>query len=201
MLLGQCGESLLRRDKEAEARAMFDALVNVYPKCEVLDFAYNGLADLAYRAKDYKKALTLYSKALDEVSAAYRVKEATLGKARALAALNQINDAAKIFEQVVGTKEWRGETTAEATFALGDIEMNRADYAKAIGYYQKVFVAYQKFPKWTAKAYIQSARAFEKLGKNQDAIKTYREMIGNEKIANTDEVGEAKKRLAELGQS
>ena len=201
LLLGECGEALLAQKKDASAKAMFDALINLYPKSEVLDFGYVGLGDLAYRAKDYPKALGLYTKALDEVAAAYRIKEATLGKARALAATGKVADAIKLFEQIVSTKEWRGEATAESICALGDIEYGRADYAKAIAYYQRVYVGYQKYPKWVAKAYIESAQAFEKLGKNQEAVNTYREMLRNEKIAEMSEVDEAKKRLAELGQS
>ena len=38
---------------------MFDTLINLYPKSEVLDFGYVGLGELAYRAKDYPKALGL----------------------------------------------------------------------------------------------------------------------------------------------
>ncbi len=201
LLLGQCGEALLAQHKDTPAKAMFEALLNLYPKCEVLDFAYVGLGELAYRAKDYQKALSLNSKALDETGGAYRIKEATIGKAKALAALGKSDEAVKLFEQVISTKEWRGESTAEAICALGDIEMSRADYAKAIAYYQRVYLAYQKFPHWMAKAYLESARAFEKLGKTQEAMNTYREMVRNEKIADSSEVDEAKKRLIESGQS
>ena len=179
---------------------MFEYLITKYPKSDVLDFGYVGLGELAFKAGDYPKALELFSKAVDDIPSSYRIKEATIGKAKTLAALNRLDEAAKLYEQIASVKEWRGEATAQALVALGDIEEKRGDEAKAIAYYQRVYVAWQRYPKWVAKAYIESAHAFEKLGKSQEALNTYKEMVRNEKISGSTEVEEAKKRLTELGQ-
>lgn len=199
LLLGEAGESLLAHDRVLPAREMFEQMITRFPKSNVLDFGYVGLGDLAYKAGDFPKALSLYSKAVDDIPSSYRLKQATVGKAKSLLALDRNEEAAKIFEQVASVKEWRGESTAESLVSLGDIEAKRADFAKAIAYYQRVYVAWQKYPRWVARAYIASAHAFEKLGKSQEAMNTYKEMVGNEKIANTGEVEEARQRLAELG--
>jgi TolA-binding protein len=201
LLLGLTGESLLGQDRPIPARAMFEQLIAKHQKSDVLDFGYVGLGELAYREGDYPKALGLFTKAVDEIASAYRIKEATIGKAKTMLALNRLDEAAKLFEEVASVKAWRGEATAQALYMLGDIEAKRGDQNKAIAYYQRVYVAYQKYPRWMAKAYIESARAFEKLGKTQEAINTYREMVHNEKIADLGEVEEARKRLTELGQS
>lgn len=200
LLLGEAGEALLARDRVIPAREMFEQLIARYPKSDVLDFGYVGLGDLSFKAGDFTKALSLYNKAVEDIPSSYRLKEATVGKAKALLALNQPEEAAKIFEQIASTKEWRGESTAESLVSLGDIEVKRADFPKAIAYYQRVYVAWQKYPKWVARAYIESAHAFEKLGKSQEAVNTYREMLRNEKIADTREVLEARQRLSDLGQ-
>lgn len=199
LLLGEAGESLMAHDRILPAREMFEQLVTRFPKSNVLDFGYVGLGDLAYKAGDFPKALSLYSKAVDDIPSSYRLKQATVGKAKALLALNRTDEAAKMFEQIASVKEWRGETTAESLVSLGDIEAKRSDFPKAIGYYQRVYVAWQKYPRWVARAYIESAHAFEKLGKNEEALNTYKEMVANEKIADTGEVQEARQRLAELG--
>lgn len=199
LLLGEAGESLLAHDRILPAREMFEQLVTRFPTSNVLDFGYVGLGDLAFKAGDFPKALSLYSKAVDDIPSSYRLKQATVGKAKALLALNRTDEAAKLFEQIAAVKEWRGETTAESLVSLGDIEAKRADFPKAIAYYQRVYVAWQKYPRWVARAYLESAHAFEKLGKNEEALNTYKEMIGNQKIAETGEVQEARQRLAELG--
>ncbi|HEY1581897.1 MAG TPA: tetratricopeptide repeat protein, partial [Chthoniobacterales bacterium] len=76
----------------------------------------------------------------------------------------------------------------------------RGQWAEANAYFQRVYVGYQKFLSWVAKAYIASGESFEKLGKTQEAANTYRELLRNEKLANLGEATEARKRLQALGQ-
>lgn len=93
-----------------------------------------------------------------------------------------------------------GETTAFSVYSLGEIEAKRGRWAEANAYFQRVYVGYQKFLPWVAKAYIRNGESFEKLGKPQEAANTYREMLRDEKLANFAEVQEARKRLEALGQ-
>jgi hypothetical protein len=50
-----------------------------------------------------------------------------------------------------------------------------------------------------AKAYLKSGECFEKLGKTQEALNTYREMLQNGKLSSFKEFELAKKRLSDLG--
>ncbi len=65
-------------------------------------------------------------------------------------------------------------------------------------------MGYQKFANWVAKAYIRSGESFEKLGKQQEAANTYRELLrlANDKkdLAALPETEEARKKLAAMGQ-
>ena len=81
-------------------------------------------------------------------------------------------------------REWRGEATAFSVYSLGQIAAKRGQWAEANAYFQRVYVGYQKFLPWVAKAYIASGESFEKLGKTQEATNTYRELLRNEKLAN-----------------
>ena len=60
-------------------------------------------------------------------------------------------------------REWRGESTAYSVYSLGEIEAKKQSWAEANAYYQRVYVGYQKFLPWVAKAYIRSGECFEKL--------------------------------------
>ena len=95
-----------------------------YDKSPLVDYAYNGLAQIAF-PEDYKKADRYFSKALDKGLAASKLKEITLGEGLTLLALNRPLDAKPLFEQVASTRAWRGEATALSVFSLGEIQMDQ----------------------------------------------------------------------------
>src|SRR5438270_7483207 len=170
------------------------------PKSEMLDFAYNGFGDIASQKNDLRAALRYYSDGTDKIAASQKLKDLTVGKARTLLAMGKLDEAKKVFEQVAAVREWRGESTAFSVYSLGEIEAKRERWAEANAYFQRVYVGYQKFLPWVAKAYIRSGESFEKMGKTQEAANTYRELLRNEKLAGFTEAQEARKRLQALGQ-
>ncbi len=199
VLLGQVGDALLAADKPDEAASFFQQLLDVFPKSDVVDFGYNGLGGIALRQKKYDAALGLFNDGLDKSAAAAKLKDLTLGKANALLGLGRYDEAKKLFEQVAATREWRGESTAASVYSLGEIEARQGRWAEANAYYQRVYVAYQRFLPWVAKSYLGSGASLEKLGKTQDAINTYRDMLRNQKLADLPETAEARRRLQALG--
>jgi predicted TPR repeat methyltransferase len=68
-----------------------------------------------------------------------------------------------------------------------------------------VYVGYQKFLPWVAKAYMASAESFEKLGKMQEAANTYRELLRlsqdekKKELASLPETAAARKKLEAIG--
>lgn len=198
MLLAQAGDYLLSIGELDKAAVFYQQLMDAYPKSDVADFAYNGLGEIVYRKGDYPKALHYFDDAIEKAAAAQKLKDVTVGRAKTLLALNRLDEAQKSFEQVASVREWRGEATAFAMYSLGEIEFKRGKWAEANAIFQRVFVAYQKFLPWVAKAYIQSAVCFEKLGKTPEAIRTYQEMLRNEKLASFAEMATARKRLQAL---
>jgi TolA-binding protein len=198
VLLALIGDHLLAKGERDRATVLYARLREDFPKSDHLDVAYVGLGEMAMAAKDYKKALELFSHAADELAAS-KIKEATMGKARALLELSRYDEARKLFEQVASIREWRGDSTAAALFYLGEGEARQGRWAEAIAHYQRVFVAYQKYLPWTAKAYVRSADAFEKLGKRAEAIAHLKEMLRNEKLKDFPETTQARKMLGEWG--
>jgi len=198
VLLGQCGDYLLEQGDASKAATIYAFLRKTYPKSAVVDFAYAGEARMAFERGDFEKTLKLTTDGTERIAAARKLKDLTLLKGRALLELGRLDEAAKIFEQVASVREWRGEATAASVFFLGEVERRRGDWSKAISYYQRVYVAYQKFLPWVSKAYLQSALAFEKLGKLAEAANTYRELLRNERLGSMPEIPEARKRLEQL---
>lgn len=197
-LLARIGDHRLITGNRAGAADLYNRLEEDYPKSDYLDYAFVGLGELALDKKDTKHALELFSHAVDEIAAS-KIKEATIGKARALLELKRYDEAKKLFEQVASIREWRGESTALAIYYLGEVEERQGHWPEAIAHYQRVFVAYQRFLPWVARAYVRSAESFYKLGKRPEAIAHLHEMLHNEKLKDQPETNEAKKLLAQWG--
>jgi tetratricopeptide (TPR) repeat protein len=123
----------------------------------------------------------------------------TYGKGRGLLAQSKFDEAKKIFEQVAATKEWRGEITAKALLSLGELEEKRGKPDVAIQYYQRVFVAYQRFPNVVIPAYLKAADAFVKIGKPADAVKDLQDLLSKPRLAALPQADEARKKLQALG--
>ncbi len=200
LLLGEVGDYLLRAEKFDQAAGFYQRLLDDFPKSQMVDFAYNGLGEIAYQKKDYARALRFFTDGTEKIAAAQKLKEISLGRARALLALGKLDEAQKAFEQVASVREWRGEATACSVYSLGQIAAKRGKWAEANAYFQRVYVGYQKFLPWVAKAYIASGESFEKLGQIQEATNTYRELLRNEKLSDFNEATEARKRLEALGE-
>jgi TolA-binding protein len=200
LLLGRAGDYLAGHGKTEQAAVFYQHLMDEFPKSENLDFAYNGLGEIAFQKNDLNNALRYFNDGTDKIAASQKLKDINVGKGKTLLALNRLDDAKRVFEQVASVREWRGESTAFSVYSLGEIEAKRGRWAEANAYYQRVYVGYQKFLPWVAKAYMRSGESFEKLGKAQEAANTYRELLRNEKLANFTEAQEARKRLEALGQ-
>ncbi len=197
-LLGVAGDYLLDAGELDHAAALYKYLLDYYPKSPFIDFAYAGLGEVAYEKGEYDKALTYFNDGTQKIAPNSKLAALTLGRAKAMLALNRDDEAKPIFELVAQTREWRGEPTAESVFSLGEIQRKKGNWAEANAFYQRVFVTYRKFTKWVAKSYLQSAEMFVKLGKNQEAMKTLSEMLRDEKLAQLPEAATARERLKQL---
>ena len=199
-LLGEVGDYLLRTEKVDQAVGFYQWLQDDFSKSQMVDYAYRGLGEIAYQRRDYPTALRYFTDGTKKIVAGQKLKDISLGRAKSLLALGKLDEAQKGFEQVASVREWRGEATACSVYSLGQIAAKRGKWAEANAYFQRVYVGYQKFLSWVAKAYIASGESFEKLGQTQEATNTYRELLRNEKLANFPEATEARKRLQALGQ-
>jgi TolA-binding protein len=194
-LLAQCADRLLERGDKVEAAKFYKELLRAFPKADLLDYAYNGLGQIALLNGKPAEALQSFEAAVDKAGAANKLREVTLGRAKALLDLGRAEDARPVLEQVASTREWRGEATAEAVFLLGEVLAKKGDLAGAIQYFQRVFVAYQRYEKHVGRAYLRTAECFEQLQEPEKAAAHYRELSTKPKLAHLPEVEVARNRL------
>jgi tetratricopeptide (TPR) repeat protein len=196
ILLGRVGD--YRRDQGDldGARILYEKLKEDFLKSEYLDYAYTGLGDIAFAEKKYDKALENYDTALEKAGATFKLKEATIGKANALLELGRYEESKKLFEQVASIKEWRGDSTAQAVFSLGEIDArqgalcrgDRALPARLCGIPEVSAVG---GPARTS----ARQRSFDKMNKRTDGIQNLQEMLRNEKLQALPEAEQARQLL------
>ncbi len=160
LLLATVGDNARAKGDLEKAAGCYERLRSLFPDSEFADAAPVGLGEIAFSKEEYDKAMELYEEAIEKYAASSRLLDAYLGKAKTLMALKKWEDARALYEQIANTREWRGEATAISLFMLGEIEYQQKNIAAAIPYYQRVFIAHQKWKPWVAKAYLQCARCF-----------------------------------------
>jgi TolA-binding protein len=203
VLLGLVGDVFLERADFDRARACYEKLIQDHPKSDVVDYGYVGMGEVLYRIKQYDKALQYFADAAERFGA-QKMRDAIMGRGKTLLelAVNKpelYEDAKKMYEQVAGVREWRGETTAESLYMLGQIEERRGRLPEAIAYYQRVFVTQQKWVSWVARSYLRAADCFDKLNRRKEAIAHLQEMGRRDKLRGLPEMAEAQKRLESWG--
>ncbi len=199
-ILGRLGDHLLATGRREEARACFDRIVTTYPRSIFADFGYTGLGEVALASGRAEEALARFGEAIDRAGARFKLREATLGRARSLLALGRLDAAQELFEQIAANREWRGEATAESVWSLGEILVRRGgpeNLAQAQAHFQRVYLSYRRFTPWVARAYLRSAETFAELGRQPEAVATLREMLRDERLAVSVEAAAAHQRLAE----
>jgi len=168
MLLATVGDNARRKGDFDKAAGCYNRLNEFFKDTEFADGAAVGLAEIAYEKGENENALELFNKALVDYAGSSRMLDATLGKAKTLFRLKKYDEANKIYAEILNIREWRGEAHAESLFMQGEIEFAQGRFGEAIPFYQRVFIAHQKWKPIMAKAYLQCARAFLQLNRPAD---------------------------------
>ena len=199
LLLSIVGDNARKKGIFDKAQACYERLQNVFPESDFADGAPVGLGEIYFSKGEYDKALKAFEEATSEkYQGSGRLLDATLGKAKTLLKLGKLDLAEKEYDRIARLKEWR-VSWAEALYGLGQVKEARKDYAGAIAFYQRVFIAHQKDKDWMARAYLESARCFILLNKRDEAKRTLQEMVKFDKLKEQPEFKDAQQELQKLG--
>jgi TolA-binding protein len=221
-LLMETGDFFFAKGEVERAETAFRRLKEDFPKSERVDAGWVGLADVNFARKDYKKALELYTHAIDRLGAPWKLKEALTGQAKCwMEFASGEKDAAKAgelwkkarkqFEEVASVREWRGESTAMALYYIAEIQYRQNQFKEATAAFERVTDSQGKYPRWVARSFLRAAEGYYRQGKNEVAQKTLLKLLDPrdpkgepdakkiEKFSGLPELEQAKKRLSELG--
>jgi tetratricopeptide (TPR) repeat protein len=220
-LLMETGDYLMAHGQTDRAEAAYRRLKEDFPKAERVDAGWVGLADVHFAKKDYKKALELYTYAIDRLGAPWKLKEALIGQAKCWMEFAKESDATKSaellekarkqFEEVASVREWRGESTALALYYLAEIKYRQEKFVEATAAFERVTDSQSKYPTWVARSFLRAAEGYYRQGRNDLAQKALLKLLNPrdadgkpdekkiEKFNGLPELEQAKKRLQELG--
>jgi len=191
-ILTLVGQRLIDTKKYDEAKAYFTHLRDSFADSFYSEAGPIGIGEVELSLAEYPAAIAAFEEALAKPQGGM-LKEATFGKARALFGLKQYEEAKKLFEQIIGTKEWRGLEKAGALYYMGEIAYKAKDGTAAHGYFQRVYVSHSAYPEYAIKAYLRASDMLRALGQLEESKATLRELAQHPKFKNLPEVIKATK--------
>lgn len=199
-MLAFVGDHLMKKGVVEKATQCYNRLIQFYPKSDYVDFGLVGLGNIAFDLKDYATAEKNYAKARDDMPGS-KYPNALMGIAKSQIMMGNFKDPKKPLEEIAGTKEWKGELTAEALYWLGECAFAEKNYAVAANYFQRIYLSFSKYPEWVIKGYDKAAECFAALGQKDDSrrnLEEARDYLKKRKLETSPFMQTIKDRAAKL---
>jgi len=174
--LSRAGE-VLEKFGFPSARDYYEQLVEEFPSAPQRAYAYYGLARMEIAHGQFSEARPLLNKLIDEMPSHPLGTEGALLYGQTLIALDDADEAVRVYEELLRRRSARGRPHAEALRGLALAHRALDHPAKAIAYYQRLYTLYRAYPDLVADAYLQSARLFDQTGDPGAAYQSLRELL------------------------
>jgi len=191
-------EAMLESGNLLTAKELFTNIRKWHPRAPGRDRLYLGLGDIAAAEGDTQKAIEFYTRFERETAASVQLGEVRLKLAGLYEADGKAREARETLESTLETAGVTAATKAEVLLRLGQSHVGSDDHAKAIVYFERLYVAYGKFAELNAKAYWARGQSLEKLQLDREALETYEELASREDLKKFDETAKAADRIAAL---
>lgn len=169
------------------------------PRTLVKDRILAHLARIEMDKGNERAALDLFERFERENLGSALFAPTMMAKARLLLHRGKVADARRALEQVLEQNTTPGEMKAEALYLMGESHLDKGEPAKAIPYFQRLYVMHGRWKPWVAKAYLRSGEAFEKMPDPLSARRTYAECVNHPDLADFPETLAARQHLDRLG--
>jgi tetratricopeptide (TPR) repeat protein len=183
-------DSALAQNLTLMANMTAERIITDYPETDIaLDarmFIAKQALEKAKEAASTTAASELIKKAEDHLLIIKNVYATTGDAAEALLLLGGIyrdqkkmDQAQQCFDAVLGVKAWR-PSWPEALYGLGLCAEAKKDVLKATAYYERIYVMYNNYRTWTAKAYLRRAECLTQIFLEQKAKETLKEFLAQD---------------------
>lgn len=183
-------DSALAQNLTLMANMTAERIIKDYPETDIALDARMYIAkqaiEKAKEASSTTEANELIKKAEEHLLIIKNVYATTGDAAEALLLLGGIyrdqkkmDQAQQCFDAVLGVKAWR-PSWPEALYGLGLCAEAKKDVLKATAYYERIYVMYNNYRAWTAKAYLRRAECLTQLFLEQKAKETLKEFLSQD---------------------
>jgi TolA-binding protein len=191
------GEALARGNT-AKVHLAYNRMMAIFQSSEFLLSVMNNEAEALLKDGRYEEVLVLAEEITNRFGYQADVGLTRLVKAQAYRELKRYEEAITTYKELFAIREWRGPLTPQALYWIGVCTENLGKPEEAFAFFQRVYVLYEGYTEWVVKSYEGSVRCLEKLKRTDDIIRTYQEMLSNEKVAATPEGARARRELDRL---
>lgn len=191
-------EAMLASESRLLAKNLFTEIRKWNPRAVERDRIYRGLGDIAAAEGEGARALEFYGRFERESAGSQHLGEVRLKMADLYAELGKSREARETLESTLEAEGITAATKAEVLFRLGQSHVASDDHARAIVYFERLYVAYGKFSELNAKAYWARGQSLEKLKLDREALETYEELAKREDLRRFDEAAKAETRITAL---
>jgi tetratricopeptide (TPR) repeat protein len=190
-------ESAARTDMD-RVQAAYEQFRKTFISSELMPDMANIETSVLLSTGKYAEALKMAQENLQKVSG--NPKEGVTQKlaADALRLMKDYDGAVELYNRFLSVREWRGPLTPQVIYWIGVCRYEQGRFEEAFAFFQRVYVLYEGYPEWASKAYEGSANCLRKLGRQEEVVKTLREMVSNEAVAATPEGRRAQAELSKL---
>ena len=176
-----------------DAKKWLELVLDKHPGSDAAPLARLELGKVQASAGEYDKSAETYQSFLDKHADSKFKYLAQFGIGWAMENQKKYDDARRKYLEVV--ESHNGPTAARAQFQIGECYFAEKQYDKAAVALLNVADVYA-YPEWSARALYEAGRAFEKLGKLDQAKTQYSECM--KKYKDSDVAALAKERLKAL---
>jgi TolA-binding protein len=180
-------EDFAARGDIESAERVAEVFTNRFSASEQLIEMLTVQASACLDAKQYEKTIALTEEIFNRFD-----DHSLIGFSRKLQAdaYRLSGDWAKAvegYQKVFSIRTGRSSMAPEILYWIGVCKREQGEIEKAFAFFQRVYVLYKGQPEWAAKAYEASVDCLQKLGRKDEAIQTWKEMIADPVIQKTPE--------------
>ena len=188
----------LENGNNAQVHKVYEHCLAAFEESEILVDVMNAKLQSVYNEKKYDRVKELAEEMTNRFGYRTEIGLTRKLKGDAYRLTKQYDLAIKTYKELFAVREWRGPLTPQALYWIGVCTLEQGNTEEAFAFFQRVYVMYEGYTEWAAKAYEGSMLCLEKLGRTDDIIRTCQEMLSKDQFAATPEGRTARARLEKL---